>query len=461
MKLFKKALVATAIVGAFGAQAATVSQVAGSEIELSAEGIAAGNTADNNTLKFNVVVTENHPSTAKITLTFDGSVDLDDLAAAAGGAVTNNPADGEGVSGDITFGYGTGGFTFDNVQIDTTTEGEHTISFVVATGNPLTADSSFTIELGGNKVDLSGASTLSYQSETAAGDEIETGTGVLAKEVNQLSFAVKTELDAVINRTDNTVYTDTTETDSLVVTVTNDESLLAALAAPTYSLKLEGNFEGVVAAAGAGDEAVVDTVGGAGQTIATINGDEDEITIPLANTDANTDGTDSDVTVAFDHAGTAIPVTGDVDVTFSVSSADLSSDLVYLGEGGEWKLDATVINIPYFPVGFEGLDTSVHFANESNKAADVIITAIDDSGNEYTSEASTLELDAGTVTKYRQDQLQSWLKDEDGNPVADKTKLSVTFNIDADDGDVNAYAFSNAKAAGARQSLVTSQQKGK
>ena len=38
------------------------------------------------------------------------------------------------------------------------------------------------------------------------------------------------------------------------------------------------------------------------------------------------------------------------------------------------------------------------------------------------------------------------------------SKLSVTFNIDANDGDVNAYAFSNAGTG--RQALVTSQEKG-
>ena len=62
-------------------------------------------------------------------------------------------------------------------------------------------------------------------------------------------------------------------------------------------------------------------------------------------------------------------------------------------------------------------------------------------------------LEGDTVTKVGQVQLMDLLTIPAG------TKVSVTFNVDSNVGNVNAYAFSQKTGEG-RQALVTSQQKG-
>ena len=96
---------------------------------------------------------------------------------------------------------------------------------------------------------------------------------------------------------------------------------------------------------------------------------------------------------------------------------------------------------------------SVHFANETSTAADVIVSAIDDDGEVHGPLDLGVDLAGDTVTKVSQTTIMSLFG------LTESAKLSVTFNIDADDGTVNAYAFSNA--GDARQALVSSQQKGK
>ena len=357
--------------------------------------------------------------------------------------------------------------------IDTT---DRTITLEIDTGDPVTKDSSFEIVVNNRILAVGAASsdaddaTVTYSAASgidgSAKDVGPDDTGKFVRVADQFSAVVKQELDGIIERVNQVTFIEngedaaqaaSTTKDTLVVDVTDNaaDQLSPIGAGATFTLTLTGNFKdfvpGEIVATSAGDDTFAATTFNADMTEATIVGTSvtatiDDFTVELTKQAA---------------ANSVLPVTdfeADLDIDFG--GAD---DFIALSNAnaGEWILDATIVNIPYFPVGFEGLDTSVHFANEKSADADVIITAIDDAGKEYSSAGSTITLAGDTVTKYRQDQIQAWLKDEDGNPVADKTKLSVTFNIDADDGDVNAYAFSNAKAAGARQSLVTSQQKGK
>lgn len=478
MNLFKKALVATAIVASFGASAtATISST---PLQMSAEGVAQGGVALNENLVFDVVVGTLHPSASTITLTFDSSIDLDNLA---GGAVINDPAEGTGKANDVAFDYGTGSFTFDNVVIDTATAGAHTISFDVNLGNPLTANSAFRIYLGSNvalagnpdtgvdKVDISGASTVAYSSVTSADVAIETGSGVIAEETSQFAFSVTTPLNEIITR-DN--YQDfvgaAVGADALVMSMTNNETLAAAIDAMP-KITLSGDFTASTLTNGTivGPEIAASSSVNGGDAAAALATAEDLATadeIGLLFTPGDefeVTATATTITAAFDNAAggaTDIPVTGDVTATLSIISGTVpvggaitAFDVATNVAAGEWALDATVINIPYFPVGFTGLSTSVHFANESSLDADVIVSAI---GADGTTTYGPLDLGKDLpmkeVTKVSQTEIMALFG------ITGSEKLSVTFNIDADDGDVNAYSFSNA--GDARQSLVTSQQKG-
>ena len=96
MKLFKKALLATAIFGAVGVNAAVLSSDA---LKLSAEGIAAGNVAEDQEFAVDFVVKKLTPSASVITLTFDDAVSLADLESKVGSntvSIENKPAEGTG-----------------------------------------------------------------------------------------------------------------------------------------------------------------------------------------------------------------------------------------------------------------------------------------------------------------------------------------------------------------------------
>jgi hypothetical protein len=467
MNLFKKALVASAVVASFGANATAT--VASTPLELSAEGAAAGVVPAAQLLSLDIVVGTDHPSASTITLTFDANVDLGTLTGLSSGVTTpvaNDPALGEGVVGDITFSYGTGSFTFDNVTYtdnDQTLGQFDTISFVVNLGNPLTADSAFRIETTGTpSVLYSGIANVDYSAVTAGGDEIETGTSALTVTVPQFTFGSGLDFDAVINRDETLSFlpdlgsgNNIAGTDVANFSVTNDETLAGAIVASEFDLELTGTFTGRT-----GGEFVFDIDTGAASTPATVTPvSEDGVQQEFAAAEISDDGTVSIVTSTFDNAGTVnIAATGNITADFVLTGTTstvttpgflpytIAADL----DAGEWVVDATTINVPYFPAGFTGTSSSVHFANESVNSSDVIVSAIDDDGIVHGPLDLGFDLAGNTVTKVTQTAIMSLFG------LTESTKLSVTFNIEAEDGDVNAYAFTVSD--GGRAQLVTSQQ---
>jgi hypothetical protein len=456
MNLFKKAIVASAIVASFGASAtATLSS---DPLELSAQGIAAGNTAANVVTDIDFVLGTLTPSASVITLTFDETVDLSDLETALGTntAVTDDaPAANQGqtAGGEIIFTYGNGSFTFDKLVVDTSGD-NHTVTFEVNLGDPILADSAFRMTFAAPAgVDISGAANVAYRSVNASDVEIETGSGVIATEVTQYTAAVSSDFDGIIERVVQQTFTGTaTTTDAAVLSLTNDETLAAAITVTDIEVVVEGNFDnGATGAAAlvATDFAIAGQAAGAGAYA--FNADLDELTIDTFTVLAT--GAADPITITYTQAGAdVIPVTGDItaEVTFTDGADPTTLEVTGLGE---WKLDATVINVPYFPVGFEGTSTSVHFANEVATDADVIVTAIDGEGNEYGPLDLGMDLAGDTVTKVSQTTIMNLFS------LTDSAKLSVTFNIDADEGDVNAYAFTSSEVG--RTEISNSQLKGK
>ncbi|MCF7501013.1 hypothetical protein [Pseudoalteromonas sp. L1] len=483
MKLFKKALLATAVFGAMGAQAASVSS---DPIKLSSEGIAAGLTATNVTLPIDIVINAATPAASTITLTFDDNVDLSELEALQGAAtsvpVYNDINTGRGYvdfAGDadttldegVAFNYGTGSFTFDRFSVDADAG---TITFDVNLGNAITADSAFRVTfdstgaiLANDGIEVSGGSSVTYSSVDSNDVALETGSGVIAIEESQFAFAVAKGFDGRIERVTQQEFSrngdDATNAtiDTLAFTFSSNESLEAALATTDLAVEFAGDFDnGATVAADQLEDGDLAVAAAGAMTVAA---DFSSIDFALGAAPAVVTGAKNTYTVTFTGntgaAGTpsaiVIPQTGNIEAKATVSATAggaaitplvIASDV----DAGSWALDATVINIPYFPVGFEGLSTSVHFANESANDADVIVTAIDQAGNEY--DGTLADLAGDTVTKVSQVAIMEAL----GAPAG--SKLSVTFNIDANEGDVNAYAFSNAGTG--RQALVTSQEKG-
>lgn len=435
-KLFNASLVALAVAGTFGVQAATISST---PLQMSEQGVAAGLVAENQDLTFDIVVDKEHPASSTITLTFDGKVDLDTLAAAVGGVVTNDPAAGTGVSGDISFDYGTGSFTFDNVVVNTTTPGAHSISFDVNLGNPILANSAFRVTLGGTKVDIAGASALSYVANKADSSEIETGSGVISETKDQYSYTVTTDYDALIDRTDRTQFIAADgslgRTDLLGISIIdNADNLAASVTTAKIDVALDGDFTGLLDA----DFTFTTPAAPDAATTATLNADKDVLTLSINAADITTAGAANSFVLDFTSTVTTteIPVTsfnGDVFVTgTSVYTTTPYTEATNVAHG-EWALDASVVNVPYLPVGYENLSSNVEYSNHSNVDAEVSITAFDNEGTIYSGDLAVAP--AHTVTKYSEADIISALG------VVGSKKLNITFisNADADQVSVVPY----------------------
>lgn len=453
-KLFNASLVALAVAGTFGAQAATISST---PLQMSEQGVAAGLVAENQDLTFDIVVDKEHPASSTITLTFDNKVDLDTLAAAVGGVVTNDPAAGTGVSGDISFDYGTGSFTFDNVVVDTTTAGAHKITFDVNLGNPILANSAFRVTLGGTKVDIAGASSLSYVANKADSTEIEIGSGVISETKDQYSYTVTTEYDALIDRTDRTQFIAADgslgRTDLVGISlIDNADNLAASVTTGKVDVALKGDFTGLLDA----DFTFTTPAAPDAATTATLNADKDVLSLSIAAADIATTGAANSYVVTFNSTvnTTEIPVTtfaGDVFVTGTNAYDTTAYTEATNVDHGEWALDASVVNVPYLPVGFETLSANVEYSNHSNTDAEVSITAFDNEGEEYSGVLPIAK--AHTVTKYSEAQIISALK------VEGSKKLNITFisNADADKVSVVPYY----RQGDSRVQTINDQYKGK
>jgi hypothetical protein len=470
MKLFKKALLATAIFGAMGAQAADVSDA----VKLtSSEGFAVSGVTGQPSVR--AIVRQKLEAGDQIKLTFGAGLDLSGLTTVIVGQAPTVTA------GNLGIDTGTATFEVEYLAADSDLA-KGIIVLEVKTGYTIELDESFeiiadaglfksTASTSNSTVTYSATSWIDGSAKDTAGDN----TGTFLRLASQYAAEVKTLLDGVVERKDQDVFISgqsdsgtgagDNEEDSIVFTVTDRQDYVGAIASATdvsASFVITGDFSDIasgdlVASAATGSILV-------GDVTAVVAADEKSATITVVDDAAGTgtvaiNGIAGTFTINIDNATRlAIPekikaskFVANAKVDFDGAGTITNTTLLTNANAGEWMLDATIINVPYFPVGFEGLSTSVHFANESKDAVDVIITAIDQAGNEYSSD-KLADLAAKTVTKVSQVEVMSLL----GAPAG--SKLSITFNIDADDGDVNAYAFSNAGTG--RQALVTSQEKG-
>jgi len=457
MKLFKKALLATAIFGAMGAQAADVSDAVDFT---SVEGFAVANGVLADDTKVRVIVREKLEAGDKVTLQFGAGFDLTDPAFALAQAATAG-------ANEIAINNGTADYTFtlDAAESDFA---NGKVVMTLDTGYTVELDESFEIIADPTVLKATATEANAIVTYSAArwqdGVAKDTGgdnTGTFLKFANQYGATVATLLDGKIERVSQSSFVTggvvapvvNNDADTFSIALTDKINYVNAVAAATTAATIEiaGDFSDIVV----GDIAISESGNlAAGDVVAT---SVTSSLLTLTVTDTAADGNSGSFTVTIDN-GTRIGAGETIKESTFVADATVDyghtvdATILTNASVGEWVLDATIINVPYFPVGFDGVSTSVHFANEGSTDVNVIMTAIDENGKVY--EAVNMgDLAADTVTKYTQTLIMKELG------ITSATKLSVTFNIDATEGVVNAYAFSNAGTG--RQSLVTSQQKGK
>jgi hypothetical protein len=338
------------------------------------------------------------------------------------------------------------------------------ISFEVSTGNAITAFSSFGVTLGtaanasamppiveDAKVLISGETEVEYVSVYNMA-EVESDTFSLASEKNQFSFALTTSLNGVVEREVQQTFVNGSGSDTLAFTVVNDESLTLLVPAAEVVVEVAGNFTDVddftSATAAVGtltltDTAVSSSYTGAGGTTKIETDEVWSFNGPMTGT-------------------STIPVTGStvlkatlvgtsdtaVQTKLTTTPYAIATDV----DAGEWTLDAVTLNVPYFPINYAETQSSVHIANEGDKDADIIVTAIDNNGVEYGPTNLGYKAEGNTVTKVSQTTIATLFD------ITDATKLSVTFNIEAEEENISAYASTqNAKG---KSEVSNSQYKG-
>ena len=457
MKLFKKALLATAIFGAMGAQAADVSDAVDFT---SVEGFAVANGVLADDTKVRVIVREKLEAGDKVTLQFGAGFDLTNPAFVLAQAATAG-------ANEIAINNGTADYTFtlDAAESDFA---NGKVVMTLDTGYTVELDESFEIIADPTVLKATATEANAIVTYSAArwqdGVAKDTGgdnTGTFLKFANQYGATVATLLDGKIERVSQSSFVTggvvapvvNNDADTFSIALTDKINYVNAVAAATTAATIEiaGDFSDIVV----GDIAISESGNlAAGDVVAT---SVTSSLLTLTVTDTAADGNSGSFTVTIDN-GTRIGAGETIKESTFVADATVDyghtvdATILTNASVGEWVLDATIINVPYFPVGFDGVSTSVHFANEGSTDVNVIMTAIDENGKVYDA-VNMGDLAADTVTKYTQTLIMKELG------ITSATKISVTFNIDATEGVVNAYAFSNAGTG--RQSLVTSQQKGK
>lgn len=454
MNFFKKALLATAIAGSFGAvQAADLTDAVKAS---SVQGLEVG-AAANTSLR--VIVREQLEAGDVITLVFGKGVNVALTTFTFGGVSTG--------TGNLGIVYGSGTYTM-GTGVATTTAGITTVTFEVLTGDPVTKDSSFEVSVSGVDIDTSNAAaaTVTYSAKSGltgnAKDVTGDNVGALIRTADQYGSKVKTELNGIIERATQKTFisggiagaaTPVLDTDTLVLSITDDQALLSAasgvLVAATVTIT--GDFTT------AGTTQVVASTAGNTLSAITLAGDKKSLSFTITDVAGGIAG---DYTLTLDNTTKVIKaqdftatISVDASTAVTTNTKQVTSDKA---DAGTWKIDATIINVPYFPVGFEGTDSSVHFSNLGPKA-DVIVEAvsvIDAAGKSVTYAAKDIGFDlaANSVTKVSQGMITTAL----GIP-AGSHKLSVTFNIDGKSSDVSAYAYTQSAAG--RAEISNSQQK--
>lgn len=438
--VLKTSLVAASVAMAFSASAAQIIVAPGNSYKLSEEGLSVGLKAPQD-LTFDVAVQKNHPATSVIELKFPtAAVDLSNVASGTCGA----PISGSFTCGGLTFNVGTGNFTFDNVIVNAT---DGTIKFSVNLGNSLSADSAFRVKVGsglGSQPVMSGAFSVDYES-TFGGNVIETGTGVLATTAPQFTASVASRYSHVIERLLRATFVapNAGTTDSLTFNVKNNTNLLAAATFVDMDADLGGKFSQGYVASPLTPSHYNGTFQIAGGPAGVVQSGNTNVLFAGINTAPVAAGTN--YVMNFDRTGGLLAKidTQKFDLSLDVNFSDGatvtdSKTLLAEANAGQWRLDASVVNVPYLPMNL-GLSPNVEIANEGASDAEITMEAIDNvTGAKYgpvvlvhrTTGNPVLAAGESVTTVTEADMIKSF------GAFTDKRKMSVTFIIDANEDDI-------------------------
>jgi hypothetical protein len=471
MNLFKKALVASAIVTACGtANAADLTQP---DKTFSTEGVALIDTNTQATLttapgtftNTRIIVRELMDASDEISLTFSKGVLIStvELGVVTDSAATNTVSASTAANGVMGVDYGTGDFELTLVGITTVAAtGITTVKLKVKTGTTIGANDSFEIFLDAINLPASGVATVDYSAVSGiSGDPKDTtgnNTASLVKKESQYGASVTAAkvLNGLIERESQVTFTSGSvlgktsndTADTFEVKITDNQALELAVTASLAKLTVTGNFaddstpsavDYLVTATG-----IAGGYAGAYTTAAAAGALSDKVQT-VTNTDSVGAGVADTITVKIDaNDNKILPQSYTVEVAVDTdlsTAANAFTPLLASTSVGEWEIDATLVNLPYVPVNFDGLNSIVHMTNKSGSAVDVMVSGYSleaDGSSETYSQVSLVTIPAYSMVKVdgKNDIAAAF-------SITDPTKLNVTFNIGATKDSVDVYAFSN------------------
>jgi hypothetical protein len=292
-----------------------------------------------------------------------------------------------------------------------------------------------------------GAVTVSVASLASNGvtqvDTQGTRTGTLAQASDQFGdLAVTVAADQVIDVAKGREGFESGSNDTITWTASNNTTLLNAATVSQTSIVLHGDFEGMTnsnfGVGGAGTP-VLDT--DANTLTVTYAAPVTTDTITITPTAAGTTGADVLKAQSFNIDGTYIYGTNTPEILATGEAA------------GSWTLNGAVTNIPYMPYG-DNVFQILYVSNEGSQSGDIMVTAFDESGNEYQL-GTVATIGAKSVKKitaevYNELQAQGFTSG----------KVSLTITVNAPAADVTVYASYNVGGSD-RGFVNTDQYKGK
>lgn len=466
-KVFKASIIAATLAAAFGANAADIS--IDKKLNITKEAAAAG------------VASVVYP--AEITV-----YNRQELS--AGDVVTLTFPIGT-VFGVVTFdkGDGIGNFEAPVVALGSATVAP-TIKLKVATGSPVLNNSKTIVKMAdflpksGNAV-----YTAADGFSGAAKDTTGTNAVALTTSTDQEVVAVATKFNGFLKRDARGTFETSKGVLVAEVSVSRPEAATVADIV-TETLSLTGkNFDLVtsVEAAICNDGTDIITTLTSGQPVLSCTVALNKVTVAGAascagavcagaakpdtftfNTAALTAALPAAVDPATGVAGKiAIAFTSNTTKTFPVGSLTATRSVSYdnVGAGadpvfnyikdvdaGKFQLDASVVNVPYLPVGL-GLTPNVEIANAGSTDAAIQLEAFDQNGVAYGPVAIAKVAKKGAVTKVGEADIEAAF----GLGKDSGKKLSVTFVLDADADDITLAPYYRQNES--RVNVITDQYK--
>lgn len=148
----------------------------------------------------------------------------------------------------------------------------------------------------------------------------------------------------------------------------------------------------------------------------------------------------------------SLTATRSVSYTKVTAAADPVFNYVKDVDAGKFQLDASVVNVPYLPVGL-GLTPNVEIANAGSTDAAIQLEGFDQNGVAYGPVAIAKVAKKGAVTKVSEADIEAAF----GLAAASGKKLSVTFVLDADADDITLAPYYRQNES--RVNVITDQYK--